>query len=380
MSATQPQSGTNAPYGQAVWDTSSGNTNEPNTIYGEVHADSQKQSAGELDDSTGTGQAALPNSNPSNTQHSDSTATLWQGDAGEVSPLLKAQMQADQSNPDSEQLSPLVKAQMSQDASSSTPNTQIGPVTWTPLQHATHVVQGALGGVFKSVLPVNSIPNPFDPQSGPNEYQLDPWGRTAENITKIPGTVTTNILGGPLFTTAYSGMQAEQKNEAAYDQALRSQQYNAAQNLQNASTWTPLLGLGYGAALSKIPAYMGGNTAARIASGAGLGYGTDIGHRALEQYATTSQIFPSKLNYNPGYGTFIGGGLGFASPYFTPSTARPDESDIDLHRTNSGWNRSPVFEGLGKPEKVLKVIEGVRDSLQDNEGQDDHSKKRRISY
>jgi hypothetical protein len=198
-------------------------------------------------------------------------------------------------------------------------NTQIrAQADFSPLQNAQAGIGGALGGLFKGVLPVEQIDNPLPvgPQDLSSLYNTNPVGRMAETATRVPTSFISNALAaiptGGAYNAAYGAISQAEQNRLAQEQALRQLDVEAVKRLIGAALPASVTGGITGLLSAKVPLFLGKGLPARVATGASLGYAGDMASSAQQQYATTGQLDPSTLDYRPNVGTLIGTAGGVA--------------------------------------------------------------------
>lgn len=189
--------------------------------------------------------------------------------------------------------------------------TSIGRRHYTPLESAGNFLAGMAGGVQKGIFPV---------ENG-GQYSYDPAGRAGENLTELPTSLAAQMLGlattGGAYNAAVGGIGAMDRNRQAQDQAIRSQDWATLRRLQNTEAPAVLSNTAAAYAMSKLPGHMGGSLPLQMGTGAGLGYGMDVGNNMLGNYAQTGKVdWSNPQNYMPGMGTLLGSvlpaGLHFA--------------------------------------------------------------------
>lgn len=196
---------------------------------------------------------------------------------------------------------------------------------YSPGQRILNVLGGAGTGILKGILPDERI-------EAPNSF--DPLTRQAETITRVPTAFVSNVIGalftGGAYNAAAGGVSANTRARKAEGDALRAGNYEIARSIRDATAPATALGAGYGFAGARIPGAVGIGAGTKILTGAGMGYTQGLAGQALDRYAESGTVDPTKLDYTPGLDTLLGGAIP-AGIHYTPRLARSLRNSDNAH-------------------------------------------------
>jgi len=199
------------------------------------------------------------------------------------------------------------------------PHESIGPVhpemLYNPVQRIQNALGGAATGILKGIIPDEKI-------QAPNHF--DPLTVQAENLTRTPTAIIANIIGGITTAGAYNAIhgavQQNTQNEKARGDAIRAGKFAIARQIHDAQITATGLGALQGFALAKLPGAIGKSVAAKVATGAALGYPQDVASQAIERYSQKGKVDANEIGYAPGLGTLLGAAIP-AGAHYAPQLA-----------------------------------------------------------
>ena len=151
----------------------------------------------------------------------------------------------------------------------------------------------------------------------------DDYGWVQDASATSTGLVAGGLLGLaetiapwalPTWYGATQGVMANQENDKARDEALKTGDWQQYKNLTKNKALAVGVNAGAGVATSFIPAHLGGSLAKKALTGAGLGAVQDEINNTTMNYASTGKVELQKPSV--GLGTVMGGGFPLAGAGF----------------------------------------------------------------